>query len=670
MTFLASSRTSQSESASIAGIRRTALLLLMPILLVLICYAQTIPLPYFWDDVPHFVTMSGRSYLDIWTNSIRHAYYRPLALSLYKFMFDALPFGATALPHIWLLSLHGLNSFLVGRLCRWLVKKHGLSSRGLDVAEIAGSLAYALLPFAALPIIHFAAAMHPLATGFTLIGVLAALKFYESRQRRWYAIAALAALLAPYNHEAGVMAGSVMALTWLIYAGWGDLRRNLWIVSLPVISAAFFGVWLMVPKTYTGGFHLGAADEILAKVTFFFQGLTYPLQPLATPLIYRWQWWDVGTILLIGGLALLLAGYALYEQRLWRPFVLSVGWLALTMLPTVAALQFGYIVTSPRLLYFPAIGGVILWSAVLAACLTNHKRRWVSWAMAVFWLLGVMGVPLTYIRREVRLHVFALSPLQQLAHIARAYPDAQHLVVNTINWVAYKTLVYPLGHDGVTVSASYVRPAHLVMINSGVAPQGDFVTFIDLRPTFEQYYLSTLGETESWNMELFTHHIAHYDHVWLTTYSESSTSVLPVGHVYVDPHSNPVPERYLANFEGQVYLLQATYEVQDQALLITLDWQLAAPDLRADATVFANVLDCAGNVLGPESGPPLGRMLALASLPVGAQVHDIRHVPLVALSADNCYSVEVGFFHPEGTRMNVYAPDGTEFVNQLFPLRR
>ena len=184
--------------------------------------------------------------------------------------------------------------------------------------------------------------------------------------------------------------------------------------------------------------------------------------------------------------------------------------------------------------------------------------------------------------------------------------------------------------------------------------------------TAELYLYESLGEQQSWTPDVFSRQVDQYDHVWLTTYSEASATTELVGNVTTDAGPLSAPRGYLASFEDKVYLLRADYEVQNKEMIVELDWWLADLDLRPDATVFRNVFDCRGNVLGLGSGYPLGGMLLFSALPVGSKIHDIRHIPLDVLPDDNCYQVEVGFFHSDGTRMRAYAPDGSEYANRLF----
>ncbi|HSH02382.1 MAG TPA: hypothetical protein VLL52_07670 [Anaerolineae bacterium] len=643
----------------------SATLALLSTLFVILCYSPTIPLPYFWDDAAHIIMLADANHLDIWTNAVGYRYYRPLSFSFYKLTFDLLPYGATTLPHIIILALHGLNSFLAGKLCRLIWHKHSITQQTLQIIEFTAILIFALLPFAALPIIHFAGALHPLTTFFTLAAIVSVLKYLQTNHSSWYFLAIITVLISPYWHESGIMAGSLIILTWFIYNRKFTLNGILPITIFPILSASFLAVWLAIPKPFTNEISIGTWDVILAKITFFSQSITYPLQPIATYLIQNWGWWDLGVILTISLGVLILAASALIEQKLWWPFLFSLGWLAITMLPIVVALPFDYIITSPRLLYFPGISAVILWSTVLAACFTNQTYQPLHRTMGLIWLLLLLAFPFAYIQREVRLHIIGLTPLQQLSESVRQYPDERHLIVNTVDWIAYQQPVYPLGHDGVTVSADYILPSQLVFANTGINMNGDFVSFSNLHPDLPQYHLATLGQPLDWDL---ANQVAQYDKVWFTHYTQSEANTQLVGHVDTTTNIKPIPDQYLANFDHKAYLLHAAYEPQPDSLKLTLDWWFPSPDIRPDAVIFANVFDCAGNFIGPESGHPLGKMLLVPNLPTGAKVHDIRHVPLDTIPADNCYQVEIGFFFPDGTRMTAYAPDGSQYNNQLFLL--
>ncbi|MCS6911529.1 MAG: hypothetical protein NZM11_13320, partial [Anaerolineales bacterium] len=139
-------------------------------------------------------------------------------------LFELLPFGATTLPHGLMLAVHIFNSVAVGRLAGNLVAttaqfRKVAGARGSGVVMLAGSALFAVYPFGAQPVPHFAAATHPLVTGLVLSGALAINRFIQTRRQRWLGLALLCAALAPFTHEAGIMAGLVLVLIWFTREG-------------------------------------------------------------------------------------------------------------------------------------------------------------------------------------------------------------------------------------------------------------------------------------------------------------------------------------------------------------------------------------------------------------------------------------------------------------------
>lgn len=655
----------------------TAALLLAPLALTVLLYSPTLALPYYWDDAPLFNFVTNKSFLQLWTDATGLPYYRPIAFTLYKIASEMLPFGDTAPTRVFMLLVHAASSLLVGKLAAaFWARASGHRPPALLAATAA--VLFAAFPFAALPLVHFAAVHHPLVILLTTGGVLAIIRFSETGRGHWLALALGLAALAPYALEAGVTSGSVIALAWLTFDH-RSARRHGWALALlPVLSALFLPVWALVPKSRPGEgglpVQIARPDTLLASATFFWQAVTYPVQPLAALILDQWKAWDLGVILAVGAAAFVPAVVHLWRRGLRKSLAFAIGWTALTSLPSIAALPFDYIAISPRLLYFQAAGGVILWATVVVALAsagpTSLARLWLRWSLAAVLGVGALAIPAGYLARHARLHVLALTPLAQLDQVARQYPGQRHLILNTVNWLAPKKKWYPLGNDGVPVLAPYMSVLDLVYANTGVHLQAHVATFPDLRPDLADYYLSTANESPDalWDSTIFTARAPSYDHIWLTMYSNAQADLLDVGHVTLGPAQ--APGVYRASFEDTVYLTNADFVVQGRTLILTLDWVLARPGLRPDATIFRNVFDCAGNVLGLGSGPALGGMLALPGLPPGARIHDIRNIPLDAIAADGCYQAEVGFFLGDGSRLVARGPDGAQLPNQLALVRR
>lgn len=660
-----------SSRASRRGLNLLAWLLCS--LLTLGLYWRTIPLPYFWDDVVHFDFATSRTFLQVWTNVTGLPYYRPVVFTLYKIFFELLPIGSTWLPHLFSLSIHALNGVLVGRLaCRLYLSASSVSSTEsfgarltkADMASLLASLFWVVYPFGALPLAHFAAVMHPLVTLFALGATLAALEHGRTRRQRWLVLAAGLTLLAPYVHEGGIMVGLIVAFV-LFVNNWPMPRRDHWLLGLfPLLSAIFLPVWLAIPKT-RGGFVWHGWETVYGAVSFFAQGPTFPLQLLARPLIDRLGWWDIAAIGAVALLAMAIAAVILLRQRQWRSLAVGLGWAGLAMLPSVVSLPMDYIVTSPRLLYYPGAGAAALWAVVCLEVVSPVRRPAVRATLASGWALVIAIPPIFFVAREVKLHVLALPQLRELAAIAREHPDERPLIINGLNFLTYRHAWYALGHEGVNVMAPYILFDELLWINSGVKTAFTEATFLPIKTETGDLLHSTLNEHMPWDWATLAARATAYDRVWVTVYSETQIRTIEAGTVKNGEAVRPA--KYLANFEDKVFLTEAQYAVENGEAVVTLQWKYRGPD--PDATIFRHLLDCQASPLAIGDGYALERMLQFTYLSPGAEVRDVRHMPLDAISSDGCYSLEVGLFHPDGSRVRVFTPDGSEFENAVVPIR-
>jgi hypothetical protein len=649
--------------------------LLLPLLLTFVLYRATLTQPYFWDDVPHFDFATTRTFLQIWTDVRGLSYYRPATFTLYKILFELLPVGATTIPHVFILLVHMANGWLVGNLARHLLQGSEKSDEtswflGLatsDVARLLGALLFVSYPFAALPISHFAAVMHPLVTMFTVGATLSALLYANSHKRRWLVTAIVLALLAPFIHESGVMAGSVAAAVLLI-SDWSRAWKN-WklLIVLPCTSAVFLLAWLTVPKT-PNTFEWIGWGGVLASTTFFAQGPTFPLQPLSRLVMDRLSqldmgipltvvgmpWWDLVVIWAIALTALLIAGLLLWRARRLRILVISLVWAFFVALPSIVVLPFPYVSVSQRLLYAGGPPAALLWATVCVSLGARARHSWARHAIALGAAALIAAVPVAYIQREMALHELALWPLERLAAIGREHPRERHLAVNPVNWVNYKQPLYALGQEGVSVSAEYVDFDQLVRLNAGTTAEFFAVTFPPIKAELANHYHSTIGEKVPWSAADPATRTPEYDQLWLTAYNDESITVQHIGSVRPGP--SIAPEEYLSSFDDKVYLVGATLEVQERTVIATLNWKYLE-DLPG-TTIFRHVTDCAGNLLGQGDGYSVGRMLPFEGLTAGTEVNDVRYIPLNASSGDGCYALSVGLYLPDGMRVMARDPHG------------
>lgn len=640
-----------------------------PPLLATALYWPALQLPFFWDDVGNFNFLAGKGIGEIWTSAAGFAYYRPLGFSIWW-----LAQRISGAPHA--VALHALNIFALAG-CGWLLG--ALAMRWLGTAaQIGGQASWAALvaavlltasPFAALVVPLVASLFHLLVTLLALLGALALLEYRRSAQKVWAMAAVLCIGLAPFAHESGVAVG----LALLCLLGWQRVpdasaassrawaqRADPALLAGIAANALFPLLWLMVPKMRADNtLPLRPAGELLRNAIFFLQGLTYPLQPFVLPL-KAWSGWDEKLLVSIaGGAALLLAGWLCARAGTLRYALAAAGFSAAAALPSILMLKELYVVVSPRLLVFPAVGAALLWALTVAAL--AQRMPWQRSAVLALLAL-LLFMPVRYVWSRVQLHVRALAPVAQLVQALRAAPGARYLLVNPVMWLALDRQIYPIVHDGVVVLPEYHSPADLIALNSGAPVQLDGVNFPLVATEPLHHYYDVWGDVLHW--EAMAERVRQYDRVWLMLYGDGPLQVVEAGQVLkAAPRTAP-----LAMFGGGSLRLLSAQAVRSGSLLnLELVWQAQQP---ATAEIFVHGLDCAGKMLGQADGAALARMFPLWLWQAGEAVRDVRQIQLADVPDNGCTQIAVGLFDPaSGARLPAVDAAGRALADDRYIIR-
>ena len=641
-----------------------------PPLLATALYWPVLQLPFFWDDVGNFNFLAGKGLGEIWTSAAGFAYYRPLGFSIWW-----LAQRISGAPHA--VALHALNIFALAG-CGWLLG--ALAMRWLGTAaQIGGQAGWAALvaaalltasPFAALVVPLVASLFHLLVTLLALLGALALLEYRRSAQKVWAMAAVLCIGLAPFAHESGVAVGLALLclLGWQRVPGASAASSRAWaqradpaLLAGIAANALFPLLWLMVPKMRVDNtLPLRPAGELLRNAIFFLQGLTYPLQPFVLPL-KAWSGWDEKLLVSIaGGAALLLAGWLCARAGTLRYALAAAGFSAAAALPSILMLKELYVVVSPRLLVFPAVGAALLWALTVAAL--AQRMPWPRSAVLALLAL-LLFMPVRYVWSRVQLHVRALAPVAQLVQALRAAPGARHLLVNPVMWLALDRQIYPIVHDGVVVLPEYHSPADLIALNSGAPVQLDGVNFpLVATEPLHHYYDVWEGDVLFW--EAMAERVRQYDRVWLMLYGDGPLQVVEAGQVLkAAPRTAP-----LAMFGGgSLRLLSAQAVRSGKTLNLELVWRAQQP---ATAEIFVHGLDCAGKMLGQADGAALARMFPLWLWQAGEAVRDVRQIQLADAPDNGCTQIAVGLFDPaSGARLPAVDAAGRALADDRYIIR-
>lgn len=637
--------------------------------LTLALYWRTLSFPFFWDDIANFEFAATRTFTQIWADASGFPYYRPVLFTWWKLHQLAFPFGNTLFLHGVNLLTHALNGALVGWLMYQFGQRHTpFTPLVRQWASVGAAIFFILYPPAVLPIALVASHFHLAVTTASLATAVCAVQYVQTRKRSLGGLALIFAALGPFVHESGVMTGPLAALVVFIYLGLAVKHFKGFGLLLAAASAVFLPIWLVIPKAREPMSWVGW-ESLGQSLTFFAQVLSWPFQFLARPLFHLTGWSDLAVVWLVtlgvlGGCGVLLFWPPGQNQRphAWRLGGLAIGWIGLAMLPAVLALPFPYIITSPRLMYYTAPGAALFWGLILAHFVQKVATPRGQHVLAVVLLSLSAMVPTLFIYRLLDLHQLGLQPVWELVTLGKQYPHERHLLVNPVDWVATTEMTYMLGHEGLTVMPLYVSPAQLIAVHTGLHVAVDMAEYPPVQTELPGHYYNIQDGAPLHDWATFAQLAPQYERVWLTTYGPTGIHLSEAGSLALE--AAQAPTQYQARFEQTLYLLDLQMTVTPPQMQVVFNWHFAAP--APGATVFVHVYDCAGNVLGQGDGAFLARMVPLDFLTPGMRLRDVRSIVLDHPSPDACYRLETGLFRPDGSRLRAFAPDGSEYPNQLF----
>ncbi|MBI5829055.1 MAG: hypothetical protein HZB20_05845 [Chloroflexi bacterium] len=641
---------------------------LTPPLVAFGLYHSTVSLPFFWDDVANFQFMFGRSLAQMWVDSSGFPYYRPLTFGLWRAL--QLAFGPTNPLPFHALNLLALvaNGWLVGLL----TKRLAADSNDADlIGWLAGALMTAF-PFAALVAPLVASLFHLLVTLITVAACLCLLEYDRTRRPAWAVAAVALAALAPFTHESGLAAAALMGVCvfanrpiitidsnkrlndkfyiWHLTreAGIRHLIRPLALALL--LNLAFIPWWAHVPKARPEGSFAWVGWESLGQsAVFFLEGLTFPIQFLARPLMALGMV-DLWAVLALGLATLAVAALALRNRRwLW----LGVAYCFIAALPALAALPFSYIIVSPRLMVFTAPAAAMLWAAVMVEAsgrVTEKKRRgWLAAAAVVI----VSIVPARHIQREVHWHHVALDHLRAFVADAQAHPAERLLVVNAVNWIAPTRATYALGHEGVEVMPGYLNLQLIAWAHTQRLYPVEGVAFPLVFRQLNELYFSAWGEALDW--EAMAQRVRQADQVAVVRYADDGLSYQPVGRVVA------AAGEALISFEDRIWLTSYRAEPTARAIDLYLNWRVNAA---SGEDIYAHASDCNGKLLGQMDGAGMGGIYPIWLWRPGESIEEVRRVELTTPSPGGCYQIGLGLFDPKtGRRTAAFDAAGRRLDN-------
>ncbi|CAG0935695.1 hypothetical protein TFLX_04544 [Thermoflexales bacterium] len=617
----------------------------------LLTYGDALRLPFFFDDMTHYVWLRGQTLTSIFLTAAGRPYYRPMQFVLWKLYETFTGQDSVVVYHALTLIVHILDATLVVLLVQRLTRD---KDRGWP-ALLAG-LIFALFPFsyqvATLP----ASFTHPMAALFTLLAVLCYDRFRVSSRARWLVASLLSMVLAFGSNEGTLLIFGLIALTEFL--GHDSRRQWRWTAAFAVLGALYFLWYRSRPNDNAELLGLRSLETIFQNTVYALQGLTFPLQPLGRVFMH-WGFSDQAAVLMLGMLTLGTLAAVYFRARKMRQFVYGVGWPAVCLAAPVLLLSHNYFIDAPRVLYLGSIGAAWLWANAIGFMANPiGSRVRLRQCAAVAFALGSLIAPFIFIRQRLDLHHLNAAPLNQTLDVARQTErDANLLFVNLPAWVSTPQFWYPLGHEGALFMPSYSTLADFVSTNLNQPSQAVGVEFNSLS-TPEPYYYGVYGPALGW--EQLTPLVQKADRVYFTRYAPDRIELVEAGQI-----TNR--SRGRMNWFGQTTLLEsANWSICTNHLKVNLIWQTRAA---GDWRVFVHVLNPDGTLAAQHDGPPLMGLYPFWQFRAEDHVEDVHPLDLSALASDRLYTITLGLYDPAtGQRLTATDLNGHPLPNNAVRL--
>ncbi|MBI5563576.1 MAG: hypothetical protein HY870_01685 [Chloroflexi bacterium] len=615
----------------------------------LLAYGDALRLPFFFDDMTHYVWLRGQTLTSIFVDATGRPYYRPLQFFLWK-VYETLTGVDTVVGyHALSLLVHVIDAMLVVLLVNRLTR----SDRWWPA--ITAGLIFALFPFSYQVVTLPASFTHPMVALFVLLTVLAYDAYRTSGRRRWISAALICGVLAFGSNEGSLLLAGLIVWVEVLRSQsiTGFIRRWPWVIVFGLMAAAYFVWYQSRPHDVSNGFGLRSVETIVQNAIYALQGLTFPLQPLGRVLMVAGLS-DQAAVLIIAVPSLLALAVLFALTKRFKHFVFGVGWFVVCLTPPVLILSHDYFINAPRVLYLASIGAAWLWALAIDRAAGVIKPIGFRRGFAIALILIVLVPSFMFIRQRMDLHNLNAAPLNAALDVASQAPaDAKLLFVNLPAWVSTSQFWYPIGHEGALFMPGYSTMADFVSTNLNRPAQAVAVEFNSLS-TPQAYYYGVYGPALGW--EQLTPQVREADRVYFTTYAVGKIDLIEAGRVL--EASAPVQET-VAAFSTSAVLEQAGWSYCGSRLSVRLAWS-ALPN--GDWRVFVHLLKPDGSLAAQHDGPPvMGLYPFWQWSSSGEQVEDVHPIDLTGLPRDQVYTLAVGLYDPaNGERLIATSPDGTQ----------
>jgi len=635
------------------------------IMLAVALHAYVLTLPLFWDDMFMLLRLHGMPWGKLLTSSAGYMYYRPLYMVILKLPEAIFGWPDRVSLRALTIAFHAANSVLAGLLAAFFFE-----GQGRRIAAAAAGLLFAAYPFT-YEVTPLAANIYqPVVTFLGTGAALCYLKFRLDGGRRWLWVSLLLALLGSFMCEYGAIISTYILLIEAMF-WWSRARLQAARFSrLPLVyfalTAAYLTAWLSVEKSRAApplilqGLEPALRDMPITAL-YYLQGLTYPLQTLAWPLIRAAS---ISRPLGVGIVALtaLAVSVALFGRVRRLPLLIfALAWFAIAVAPAWPMLNADYTLNGPRLLYWPSFGAAMLWGMTIALLWARPAIIWR--VVSVLVLVAALAQSVTFLYGMADLITIGARLTADVARtVAAAPPDEPILIVNFPAWIGKHDgqTMFALGSEGMSFLPGYSSMRDLVLLNTH---QDRSVTSVTFTNTIKEWkYDQRLSEPLDWNRLVKALRAAR--HVWMVEYLPDRLRLSEAG--FIQQSTQPEAERPEAIFGEQVGVRLVGYQVAADELRVELAWTTPVP-VHQELAALVHLYNSQGALIAQHDGYPLLGLYPPWIPQQGQIVYDVRHITLPPDLPAGHYTVGVGLYDLEtGQRVTARSPSGARFENDVY----
>jgi hypothetical protein len=600
---------------AVKGYHRTSVqIVLVAIAITIALYGRSLALPFYSDDLVQIPWLRDLSFGDLWRQVSPYGYYRPLAFSAWLLIRSNSGLEWTpAVLRLMNLVMHAVASSLVG----WLALEIDPDRKSLGA--VFAAMLFAAYPFAYQAVPWVSALFYPMVTALMVLSVIGYLRFRRDGSRRWLAVSLVAAVLAPFAHENGVLIGGLIVLAEVFGRTSTVERRfkwSLWPLAHLAISAAYLALWFSMREGGVSTLDLSPGG-VFQNATILSTGLSYPVVWIAA----RAEHTPSLQTVLVWGIALASAGLLVWlVRRSQRVAWFCAGWFVLCIGPVLVTMRPDWLIDAPRFLY-PAGVGAALWWGIAISRLAGEQRREQLLAMGLAGIVAMPGAVFAY--QGVGWHLRGGRAIWDAIGITGQGTNGS-LIVNLPERLAPQHSLYPYFDGGAILLPPQIEVWEIFRTNQRGLWESTVVSIGSILPPVP-YRLTTYGP--ALNPDRLNEAFDKEEIIAITDYSMLPTRTRFVGARNDQYGGNDPP---VAVFGNELALWSTDARTWERDVVtVNLFWEVKS-EMEGLPTVFVHLVDATGKIIAQGDGDPMGGLHPLSiwyGAPYFLEDHRYIHIP-------------------------------------------